>query len=347
MMIPISENSWARSLFITTLFCAGIAVITASIWVAPYFENLMISLGYGYSAVLMSWLIERFVPQLKDKRTISLAISLLLAVTLGTAHAYLWVSKYPGFDVWQGIKPILLLGVIFTAVCFYFFYMQEQKNNLQRALEHSKREKVEQEKTLIESELKQLQSQIEPHFLFNTLANVSALVDQDPAQAKHMLDKLTQLLRASMARHRVNQVSVKSEVDLIDAYLSIQKVRLGPRLDFEFIIADAVKQQLIPPYLLQPLVENAIKHGIEPSIDGGTVTIRACSDAQQCILEVIDNGLGLSLNNTASTGHGIGIQNAKSRLSALYQDRASLNISENQTGGVTATIKLPLEQPTP
>ncbi|GAL22343.1 autolysin sensor kinase [Vibrio maritimus] len=162
-----------------------------------------------------------------------------------------------------------------------------------------------------------------------------------------MLDKLTQLLRASMARHRVNQVSVKSEVDLIDAYLSIQKVRLGSRLDFEFIIADAVKQQLIPPYLLQPLVENAIKHGIEPSIDGGTVTIRARSDAQQCILEVIDNGLGLSLDNTASTGHGIGIQNAKSRLSALYQDRATLNISENQTGGVTATIKLPLEHPTP
>lgn len=342
MTMPMAENGWARTLLFTTLFCAFIAVITASIWSAPYYENLMISLGYGYCAVFMSWGLERFVPKLAQQRTLSLAITLSAAVALGTVNAYYWVSKYPGFDVWNGIKPIFFLGIIFTSICFYFFHAQEQKMRLQQALEQTKREQIEQEKALIESELKQLQSQIEPHFLFNTLANVSVLVDANPEQAKVMLDKLTTLLRASMTGHRSSHVTIASEMKLLEAYLAIQGTRLGDRLTATFDISDAARNVMIPPYLLQPLVENAIKHGIEPCVKGGSIAIEAQNKGNQCVLKVVDNGLGLSVNSD-NTGHGIGIKNAKSRLNAMYQGRATLTITENVQGGVTATITLPLD----
>ncbi|WP_112478875.1 sensor histidine kinase [Vibrio variabilis] len=341
MTIPMTENGWARSLLFTTLFCAFIAVITASIWSAPYYENLMISLGYGYSAVFMSWALERFVPALAQQRTLSLAITLSVAVALGTVNAYFWVSKYPGFDAWDGIKPIFFLGIIFTSVSFYFFHAQEQKMKLQQALEQTKRDKVEQEKALVESELKQLQSQIEPHFLFNTLANVSVLVDANPEQAKVMLDKLTTLLRASMTSHRSSHVSITSEMELLEAYLAIQQTRLGDRLNVKFDISSEASHIMIPPYLLQPLVENAIKHGIEPSVKGGNIVIEAKANDEHCTLKVIDNGLGLSTNND-NAGHGIGIKNAKSRLNAMYHGNAALTITENVQGGVTASITLPI-----
>ncbi|MFA0442647.1 hypothetical protein BCU70_02755 [Vibrio sp. 10N.286.49.C2] len=337
------RSNWVRSAIFTSLFCLAIAVITSSIWTAPYYENAFISLGYGYSALFFSWLIERWLPKIAAMRIASLVMSISGAVCLGTINAYFWLRQYPGFDAWQGLKPVLLLGIIFTAISFYFFHAQEKQFSLQQQIDQAKLDKAKQDNVLIESELKQLQSQIEPHFLFNTLANINILIDYDANQAKEVLDKLTILLRGSMSRHRQTQIDVASEVALIRAYLGIQQVRLGSRLRFDIDIPDELSTIKIPPYLLQPLVENAVIHGIEPSVVGGSIEINARQEGEFCILEISDSGVGLQYGNRNSenSNHGIGLSNVKERLLAKYGEKSSLSVNEKKEGGVMSTIVLP------
>ncbi|MCL9776265.1 sensor histidine kinase [Vibrio methylphosphonaticus] len=330
------------SVVFTTLFCLAIAVLTSSIWSASYLENAIISLGYGYSAVTCSWLVKRFLPKIAQLNLVAVGLSLVGAVCLGTLNAYLWLKQYPGFDEWQGLKPILLLGLIFTAISFYFFYVQEKQFLLQQQVEQAKFEKATQDKALIESELKQLQSQIEPHFLFNTLANINVLIDYDKNQAKEVLDKLTVLLRGSMSRHRERQVDVASEIALIEAYLGIQQVRLGERLTYNIDIPAELDTFHLPPYLLQPLVENAVIHGIEPSVAGGHIQIKGRVEKGGCTLQVIDSGGGFgAVENEIGAGHGIGLANVRERLSTLYGKASSLSVSAGQEQGVVSTIILP------
>ena len=248
-----------------------------------------------------------------------------------------------GFDEWQGLKPILLLGVIFTAISFYFFYAQEKQFLLQQQIEQAKLDRATQDRALIESELKQLQSQIEPHFLFNTLANINVLIDYDTSQAKEVLDKLTVLLRGSMSRHRESYVDMASEIALIEAYLGIQQVRLGPRLTYNIEITDELASFHLPPYLLQPLVENAVIHGIEPNVAGGHIQIKGSIVQGVCTLQVIDSGCGFGgAENDIGTGNGIGLANVRERLSTLYGKASSLSVSAGQKKGVVSTITLPL-----
>ncbi|MGF1776723.1 sensor histidine kinase [Vibrio nomapromontoriensis] len=333
-----------QSMVFTTLFCLAIAVLTSSIWSASYLENAIISLGYGYSAVSCSWLIHRFLPKIAELNLVAVGLSLVGAVCLGTLNAYLWLKQYPGFDEWQGLKPILLLGVIFTAISFYFFYAQEKQFLLQQQIEQAKLDKATQDKALVESELKQLQSQIEPHFLFNTLANINVLIDYDTSQAKEVLDKLTVLLRGSMSRHRESHVDMASEIALIEAYLGIQQVRLGPRLTYNIDITDELTTFHLPPYLLQPLVENAVIHGIEPNVAGGYIHIKGRTEKGVCILEVIDSGCGFDVaeNTVGMNGNGIGLANVRERLSTLYGKASSLSVSAGKKGGVVSSITLPL-----
>lgn len=132
-------------------------------------------------------------------------------------------AHYPGFDEFSAYKPIIFLGFIFSAVCFLYFYSHEQKILAQGALEAARRRQSEQEKALLLSQLKQLQSQMEPHFLFNTLANINALIAVEPYKAQLMLEKLTELLRGTMRLRRTNTGDLREEMQLIDAYLGIQK----------------------------------------------------------------------------------------------------------------------------
>lgn len=149
-------------------------------------------------------------------------LSLSCAVVLGTSSAYLWLRHYPGFDEFSAYKPIIFLGLFFRGL-FLYFYSHEQKILAQGALEAARRRQSEQEKALLLSQLKQLQSQMEPHFLFNTLANINALIAVEPYKAQLMLEKLTELLRGTMRLRRTNTGDLREEMQLIDAYLGIQK----------------------------------------------------------------------------------------------------------------------------
>jgi LytS/YehU family sensor histidine kinase len=184
-----------------------------------------------------------------------------------------------------------------------------------------------------------LQAQIEPHFLFNTLANVISLIDREQNSAKTMLQHLTNSLRLALERSREDISTLEQESEVLRDYLSIFKMRLGPRLDFTIEIPDDLLKLPFPPMLIQPLVENAVKHGIEPKIDGGRILVKAIKTNGLLRLSVSDTGLGFS---DPMNTDGLGLENVRARLHALYTVGAGLVLEQNVPCGTTATIEVPL-----
>jgi len=195
------------------------------------------------------------------------------------------------------------------------------------------------ERVAAEAHLKLLQAQIEPHFLFNTLANLQALIGSDPQRAQAMLGHLDGYLRATLASTRNDMSTLAEEFALLRGYLEILAIRMGPRLSYSLDLPDTLATAKLPPMLLQPLVENAIKHGLEPKLDGGKLRVAASVDGGQLVLVVEDSGLGFGTASTAGTGVGLG--HVKERLAAVYGGAATAEIGETAGGGVRITLRLP------
>jgi sensor histidine kinase YesM len=198
--------------------------------------------------------------------------------------------------------------------------------------------RAEYERQLTETELKLLQAQIEPHFLFNTLSNVLQLVDGDPRAAKRMLVNLTSYLRASLQRTRTGATMLGEELDLVRAYLEIQAERMGARLAWCIDCAPELRGLPLPPLLLQPLVENAVRHGLEPSRGGGEVRVLARREADVLVLEVQDTGVGIG----AGSGSGVGLANIRARVRAVSQGEGRMVIQSHVPHGLCVRIALPL-----
>lgn len=190
----------------------------------------------------------------------------------------------------------------------------------------------------IEAQLRMLQTQIEPHFLFNTLANVQQLYRENIDEGEEMLSHLTSYFRGAVEGFRSDRSTIAKEMELSQRYLAIMKARMGDRLSFEFNAMDGVRHHPLPPAMLISLVENAIKHGIAPNM-GGTVEVKAVQVADVVRLEVSDNGAGFS----SVGGTGTGLTNLRDRLDALYGPRAWLEIDAGENGGFKASIVLPFE----
>ena len=189
-----------------------------------------------------------------------------------------------------------------------------------------------------ETRLKLLQAQIEPHFLFNTLSNVLSLMDRDDPNARRMLENLTAFLRASLQRTRDGSGSVNDEFEVLRSYLEIQQLRFGDRLRFVLSADDDVAQHALPPLLVQPLVENAVLHGIAPREAGGTVEVTAARGASDRLqVTVKDDGVGLDESGRSGTG----LTNVRERVSALYGDRGRLTLAPRDPRGLVATLDLP------
>jgi LytS/YehU family sensor histidine kinase len=209
----------------------------------------------------------------------------------------------------------------------------------------AKSRQLDAERRASEAQLRLLQAQMEPHFLFNTLANVHSLIDHEPATAKQMLGAFTDYLRASLTDLRRDAVPLQDELALAQAYLRVQQIRMQDRLSFT-IDADAATQALrLPPLLLQPLVENAVLHGLEPKLEGGAVHISAQVQGQSLVITVQDNGLGLNPGHKPQRATaGVALENLRSRLLARYADTGRLVLAAAADGaGTQATLKLPLE----
>ena len=199
---------------------------------------------------------------------------------------------------------------------------------------------VSREKQLVQAQMRMLQAQIEPHFLFNTLANIQSLIGRSPDKANLMMDDFIAYLRQTLSASRAQMGTVKQEFDLLRQYLDLIKIRMADRLEYDLNIDVNLDDTPLAPMLLQPLVENAIKHGLEPKVDGGRVTVAASREGEKMIFTVIDNGLGFS-DNADSKGTGVGLANLRERLALLYDNRATLTISDAQPG-TRIIISVPL-----
>ncbi|MFN1581558.1 sensor histidine kinase [Vibrio rotiferianus] len=333
----VVESGWLRSLLVTTVFCLFISAMTLSVWGGPYYVHVLVSFGFGYSAIFFSWLIDRLFPTIP--RMIEVVCSLVACLLFGVINAQFWLGEYFGIS---DMIPVGLMGLLFSGMCYFYFYSREKEAVAQRELESIKREKAEQDRALLLSQLKQMQSQIEPHFLFNTLANISALMSQDVDKAKLMLEQLTALLRATLKSSREEHTTIDNETALIEAYLGIQQTRLGDRLSYKIEVEEGLGRTELPPMMLQPLIENAIIHGIEPKREGGEVSLQIKREQQNLQIEVRDTGVGLS-HVSGHMGSGVGLSNLKQRVEALFLGKGEVSISESAQGGVCIRLSWPIE----
>jgi signal transduction histidine kinase len=239
-------------------------------------------------------------------------------------------------------RPNVLIAIVLLSVLMSTFWYRFMANKARLAEAEAERERARAraatlERQALDAQLRTLQAQIEPHFLFNTLANVVSLIDAQPNDARRMLERLIELLRASLTASRSATVTLGQECELLRAYLDILSIRMGPRLAFEIDIPAELREHPVPPLLVQPLVENAIKHGLEPRVEGGRVRVVAQRTDGQIRIEVADDGLGFE----PTTSTGVGLTNLRERLAALYGERARLTI-EDARPGTHARVTLPL-----
>jgi two-component system LytT family sensor kinase len=198
------------------------------------------------------------------------------------------------------------------------------------------------ETRLLSSQLQALQQQLHPHFLFNTLHAISTLVHRDPDKADVMIERLSDLLRITLRKVGVQEVELAEELEYLRAYLDIEQVHFGPRLRIEYRIDAGALDVLVPTLILQPIVENAIRHGLEPLVRPGTLTIEAEADGDVLLLRVRDDGVGFP--KTWARRDGVGLANTRSRLDRLYGEHAALTIGEQASGGVRVDVTIPLRR---
>jgi sensor histidine kinase YesM len=263
--------------------------------------------------------------------TVGVVVGFAIVALAFDPNALKWIFQ----PRWLGVMGITS-GIISTIIAAIFFARERQARavaELER--ERLRAERVEREAAL--ANLRALQAQIEPHFLFNTLANVVSLIDPDPATAKRMLDSFIRFLRASLTATRSEKTTLAAEVELISAFLQVLQVRMGERLRFRIEMAPELAAFELPPMLLQPVVENAIKHGLEPKVEGGEIVVRMGLAGKDALIEIADTGVGFQ----PTTRGGVGLSNLRDRLKALYGERSALTIGENRPAGAVVTVRLP------
>jgi len=345
-LVPPGER---RGLVWRLLIVCAVAVVTATVnWAtkpaqaAPR-SGIGEALVYSFAISLLTWLfidIGRFVlrrplraeppgwwpPPLRAAMLLALGIA--AGYVLGTGLGDL----YAGVSTWSLLRDnpnrftgLLVSSLAISAAFVAYFFQRGRSEALARQAR--------------EAQLRLLQSQLEPHMLFNTLANLRVLIGIDPPRAQAMLDRLIGFLRATLDASRSDRGTLAAEFERSADYLALMQVRMGPRLSVALDLPDALRSAAVPPLLLQPLVENAIRHGLEPHLAGGRIELSARRDGAQLVLTVRDDGAGLG--NASPPGSGFGLQQVRERLRALHGARAGLELRAAEGGGTRAEIRLP------
>jgi signal transduction histidine kinase len=240
-------------------------------------------------------------------------------------------------------RPAIVITVIAALAATWYFYATERLRQEKSAAETARR-------AAAESQLMLLQSQLEPHMLFNTLANLRVLITLDPPRAQAMLDRLIAYLRATLGASRSTLHPLATEFARLDDYLALMALRMGPRLQVRLDLPEPLRALPVPPLLLQPLVENAIRHGLEPQVAGGRLEVRAAQQGDDLVLTVRDTGAGLQDGGATPGGADTppsshyGTRHVAERLATLYGERGRLRLSpaDDGEGGCLAEVRLPL-----
>lgn len=270
-------------------------------------------------------------------------VCVMVGIVLGTALLK-GVSPLLYLTSSRAITTMLPFALFMGIFMFVVLLTGERRSNADALAARQSEQIASAAQLLAEARLRALQAQIEPHFLYNTLANVVGLIDSQPAQARRMLERFIDYLRASLDASRADAATLGAELDLAAAYLDVLAVRMGERLRYRFEVADDCRALGIAPMLLQPVIENAVTHGLEPKVEGGDIVVRASRQGEQLTIEVSDTGAGLG-GGPVKPGGGVGLSNLRARLRSLYGSDAQVQLFENQTSGITVRLVLPLKEP--
>jgi len=366
-VLRLMHGLW-RETRLNLLVCLLIAAVLSLLTRSGFWLNLLFSLCIGLSIQALiglgrygiaRWLIGR------GRRDPALhegwpgwawmgpwvALSAVLGYEFGTALASLLADlPYQPFRIFSKprVMGVVLVITLLVSIGFtYAFYSQGRLAAAEAEAQAARR-------LASEHQLKLLQSQLEPHMLFNTLANLRVLIGLDPVRAQAMLDRLIGYLRATLTASRADAHPLAAEFDRLADYLALMAIRMGPRLQVVLDLPTPLRALPVPPLLLQPLVENAIKHGLEPKVDAGRLQVQARQQGQALVLTVRDTGVGLHSADAAprtadDIGTGFGTVQVRERLQALYGSAASLTLApaDDAEGGTLATITLPWPAPAP
>jgi two-component system LytT family sensor kinase len=272
----------------------------------------------------------------------SLAVHLVGSAVFSLAYMVVraWVATQQSPDSFgEAFKPLLvktwhfnlLIYWVMVAVTCAFDYYRKYRDREVRA--------VELENRLTQARLQALQMQLNPHFLFNCLHSISALMHQDVEAADRMVSRLSQLLRAALDSSEAQEVTLADELDFLKRYLEIEQIRFGARLGVKIDAAPDTLAAQVPNLILQPLVENAIRHGIEPHARPGRIEMRARRQGSELTLEVQDNGEGLTGNSAPA--EGVGLTNTRARLRTLYGDAHDFELRTTEQGGLLVRMVIP------
>ncbi|MCK5310618.1 MAG: histidine kinase [Desulfobacteraceae bacterium] len=341
----LKQNAIGKDLAATAVFNTLIALIL-KFWLLKenlFFDLWIVSQCIGLSiCFFIVMTLSHTKINTKKLLFLKLTIGLVTGAMSGAATGALFLYfKYdkPFFSYFQSsFNENFLLGVFFAIPITYFLLSLAKFKDYETRLQTEKIKRLTIEKQAALEELKSLQAQIEPHFLFNTLSNLQSLLDEDTKKGKLMLDELNGFLKISLHRTRQETINLSQEIELVGHYLNIYKIRMEERLSYEIIADEKIKRISFSPLIIQPLVENAIKYGLEPKIEGGKIEIKCSIKDNFLIIDISDTGYGLDTNSEI----GIGINNVSQRLNNLYGNEAKLTIKENEPCGTKAIIKVPL-----
>ncbi|MEM7356771.1 MAG: histidine kinase [Acidobacteriota bacterium] len=293
------------------------------------------------------FLLARRFPFGQSKNLVHGALHLTAAVAVAIAHSALDTL----FNLLRGLAgiPTSPAAELFAHLLYYGFHSNVVlyltlvgiAHYLARveSLREEKRRASELRAQLSEARLEALRLQLRPHFLFNVLNTISGLMEQDPKTSQRVVRQLGELLRMSLNARGTREISLRRELELTRAYLEIEQTRFQDRLTTRIDAGDSVQDCAVPPFILQPILENAVHHGLPPHGDGGRVEVNAAARNGQLELRVVDNGPGL--RDDSESHHGIGLANTKARLAELYPGQHTFRLTSPPEGGVQVTLTLP------
>jgi hypothetical protein len=323
-----------------------------------FFQPMLFDGGFDAAAAFFAWLdyfgecVLMTVPillflavaeRLASRRSATrMTVAAALAIAAGAVTGACLLIPYYGESwttvmsprFWVDVWFWTMLGIGVAAI----YGLQRRVAATAQALHQSQVDQVALSKQMLEARLQVMRAQIEPHFLFNTLANVKRLCRTDVTDGRRMLDNLIRYLRSALPQLRDAQTTLGQEADLVEAYLAVLKIRMGARLDYRIRVPREARDVAFPPMLLLTLVENSIKHGLNPSPEGGEIRIDARARGDFLDVSVADTGVGFGV--AATGGTGVGLANSRARLSALHGDASELTLEANAPHGVVATVRL-------
>jgi signal transduction histidine kinase len=348
--VPVAARLLAASL-IALVLALGLMAIVAIFgrvdrpgwWWASLLPNVGICLCivhtlFGVLRLAGRWLPAQLVERMANVRDLraGMAFSALAlgGIILGMTIGFTIVPILVGFDLWGMF--ISLPAALTKFAVFLLFVMAANWAWWRSRL---RQQQLQREGT--EARLRLLQGQIEPHLLFNTLANIQSLMDYDPPRAKRMLETFSGYLRAGLSQLRQTDSTLEAELEMAHSYLSLLQIRMEERLRFRIEASQEARSARMPTLMLQPLVENAIHHGLEPKLDGGSVIVSAAVRAGRLEVRIADDGMGLDTpSRRLRPGSGMALANLRSRLQAQFGADASLTLQGRECGA-EAVLELP------